>query len=222
MTRGNPTIFKEHGLAHALLDGLTGSEIGAGAHNPFGLRTRNVTLPDGHELYAAYQRWEMGVEPARVDIWAPADHIPVPDTSEDFIMSNHVVQHLPNVIGTFVEWNRIVRDGGYMFMIVPRRDALAADGMCGMTSLVHFVEDYHHRVTLDTHLVEDVPGGRGGHYHTFTPDSLLAVVEWMRSRRLCEWELEAREDIDSKVGNGLTLAFKVRHALSLTDLAKPS
>lgn len=112
VTRGNPTIFREHGLTHALLDGLTGLEIGAGAHNPFGLRTRNVALPDGHELYAAYQRWEMGVEPARVDIWAPADHIPVPDTSEDFIMSNHVVQHLPSVIGTFVEWNRIVRDGG--------------------------------------------------------------------------------------------------------------
>jgi hypothetical protein len=50
-----------------------------------------------------------------------------------------------------------------------------------------------------------------GHYHTFTPDSLLAVVEWMKQNSLCDWELVAREDVDSKVGNGFTLAFRVHH-----------
>jgi hypothetical protein len=28
---------------------------------------------------------------------------------------------------------------------------------------------------------------------------------------LCDWQLAAREDIDTKVGNGFTLAFRVRH-----------
>jgi hypothetical protein len=50
-----------------------------------------------------------------------------------------------------------------------------------------------------------------GHYHTFTPDSLTDVVDWMRAQGLCRWELVAREDIDSKVGNGFTLVFRVRH-----------
>ena len=42
---GSPIVFPEHWLAHELLDGLTGLEIGAAAHNPFGLTTRNVASP---------------------------------------------------------------------------------------------------------------------------------------------------------------------------------
>jgi len=34
--------FKESALAHKLLDGLAGLEIGGSAHNSFGLKTRNV------------------------------------------------------------------------------------------------------------------------------------------------------------------------------------
>jgi ubiquinone/menaquinone biosynthesis C-methylase UbiE len=163
----------------------------------------------------------MGVEPASVDIWAPADNIPVPNASEEFVISSHVVQHLPNVIGAFLEWDRIVRDGGYVFMIVPPKGALPTDESRELTTLAHFVEDYHQRMTLDTHPIAGVPGGRMGYYHTFTPDSLLDVVEWMRQNRSRKWELVAREDVDSKVGNGFTLVFKVRHLQSLSDLRKP-
>ena len=53
-----PGIFREHALAHQLLDGLTGLEIGAAAHNPFGLRTRNVALPEANEFYAELSREE--------------------------------------------------------------------------------------------------------------------------------------------------------------------
>lgn len=53
-----------------------------------------MAIPEGYEFYADYQRREMGVEPAPVDIWAPADRIPVPDASEDFIVSSHILEHL--------------------------------------------------------------------------------------------------------------------------------
>ena len=62
-------IGAEHRFAHELLDGLTGLEIGADAHNPFGLRTRNVASAEGAQFYAEEQR-AMGVEPAGVNIWA--------------------------------------------------------------------------------------------------------------------------------------------------------
>ena len=51
-----------------------------------------------------------------------------------------------------------------------------------------------------------------GHYHTFTADSLTDLVDWMREGGMCQWELVAREDVDSKVGNGFTLVFRVIHA----------
>jgi SAM-dependent methyltransferase len=207
---GEPGIFREHALAHQLLDGLTGLEIGAAAHNPFGLRTRNVALPDANEFYEEYSRQEI-VVPARVDIRAAADAIPVPDRSEDFIISSHVVEHLPNLVAAFVEWDRILRDGGYVFMIVPLKGALPADESRELTSLSHFLEDYEQKMTLDTHPTDGVPGERAGHYHTFTPDSLLEVVRFMCQKGLCSWTLVAREDVDTKVGNGFTLVFKVSH-----------
>lgn len=208
--RPSPTIFPEHRLAHELLDGLTGLEIGAAAHNPFGLKTRNVAAREGYDFYAQEQR-AMGVEPAPADIWASGDCIPAADQSEDFILSSHVVEHLPNVIAALLEWDRIVRGGGYVFMIVPLKGALPEDEPRELTPLSHFIECYRRGWTLDTHPTDGVPGGRMGHYHTFTPDSFMDVVVWMRANGLCDWELVAREDVDSKVGNGFTLVFRVRH-----------
>jgi glycosyltransferase involved in cell wall biosynthesis/SAM-dependent methyltransferase len=209
-----PVIFKEHELAHALLDGLRGLEIGPASHNPFGLQTRNVACPEGVEVYLDDIRQGHVDSAHMIDIWACAESIPVPDRSEDFILSSHVIEHVPNVIAAFIEWNRIVRHDGFVFMIVPLKGALAADFLRDLTSLSHFVEDYRTGMTLDTHPIGDVPGGKFGHYHTFTPDSVLQIVDWMRTERLCDWELVAREDVDSKVGNGFTLVFRVKHAPS--------
>jgi SAM-dependent methyltransferase len=199
---------KEHLLAHLWLDGLQGLEIGASAHNAFGLKTRNVAALDEYERFAAEER-RKGEVPVAVDIWALADALPVPDDHEDFVLSSHVVEHLPNLVGAFLEWNRVTRAGGYIFMIVPLRDALPPDAVRPITPLAHFIEDFRQQATPDTHPFEDVPSGRLGHYHVFTPDSLLKVVRWMRDQGLCNWQLVAREDIDSKVGNGFTLVFRV-------------
>ena len=272
--KGRPVasrVFNEHALAHEFLDGLIGIEIGAATHNPFGLLTRNVAIPEGYEFYTEHQRTEMGIEPPPIHIWASADNLPLPNQSEDFVLTSHVVEHLPNLIDAFVEWDRVVRDGGYLFMIVPLKGALAEDGLRELTSLQHFLDDHERakspRPSLarafwqrfyqldgwllqqrdafaanasalracqyfrqkviygkyaptalmrrllpwNPHSVEGVPGGKLGHYHTFTPDSLLEVVNWMSTQRLCSWELVRREDIDSKVGNGFTLVFRVRH-----------
>src|SRR5262249_36634124 len=165
--RATPAAFPEHQLAHELLDGLSGLEIGAATHNAFGLKTRNVATREGHEFYAEEQQ-ALGVEPAAVDIWATGDRIPVPDQSEDFVLSTHVLEHLPNVVGGFLEWDRIVRHGGYVFMIVPLKGALSADAPRELTSLEHFIECYRRGWSIDTHPTAEVPGGRMGHYHTFT------------------------------------------------------
>jgi len=218
--RATPAAFPEHQLAHELLDGLSGLEIGAATHNAFGLKTRNVATREGHEFYAEEQQ-ALGVEPAAVDIWATGDRIPVPDQSEDFVLSSHVLEHLPNVVGAFLEWDRIVRHGGYVFMIVPLKGALSADAPRELTSLEHFIECYRRGWSIDTHPTAEVPGGRMGHYHTFTPDQLTDLVDWMRGRGLCRWELVAREDVDSKVGNGFTLVFRVRHDHRAATLGSP-
>jgi ubiquinone/menaquinone biosynthesis C-methylase UbiE len=153
----------------------------------------------------------MGVEPAPVDVWAAADGLPLADQSEDFVLSSHVVEHLPNPVAAFIEWHRVVRDGGYVFMIVPIKGVLPEDGPRELTTLDELIGCYRKGYTVESHPLDGVPGGRMGHYHTFTPDSLTDLVDWMRERGLCDWTLVAREDVDSKVGNGFTLAFRVHH-----------
>jgi SAM-dependent methyltransferase len=65
----------------------------------------------------------------------------------DFIITSHIIEHLPDLIAAFLEWDRIVSDGGYVFMIVPHKGALPEDAGRALTRLEHFVEDYHRGMT---------------------------------------------------------------------------
>ena len=118
-------IFPEHRLAHEPLDGLTGLEIGAACYNPFGLNTRNVaTQREQSSTPRSRTRWGRSGPRRHLGL---GDRIPVPDRSEDFVLWSHVLEHLPNLIGAFLEWDRIVSDGGHVFMIVPLKGALPQD-----------------------------------------------------------------------------------------------
>jgi ubiquinone/menaquinone biosynthesis C-methylase UbiE len=55
-----------------------------------------------------------------VDIVSQAWIIPkVKDNSLDFVMSSHVLEHLPNPSVAIEEWIRVVKPGGTVFFIVP-------------------------------------------------------------------------------------------------------
>ena len=88
--------FPESKLAHELLDGLKGIEIGSSAHNGFGLNTINVDRIHHTSLefepYALEQVRLCG-EVAEVDVVAPGDKLPFPDKSYDFVISSHVIEH---------------------------------------------------------------------------------------------------------------------------------
>lgn len=118
-----------------------GLEIGGSSHNSFpGLDTLNVDPFPNHPVFAGEQTKLVGwVLP--VDIEAYADDIPVESDSQDFVISSHVLEHVANVIDTFFEWNRVVRTGGVIFMIVPHRDRTFDAGR-ERTTLQHLWDDY--------------------------------------------------------------------------------
>ena len=74
-------IFPESQLAHKYCKGK-GLEIGAGAHNPFGLNTLNVSLamPVDQE-----QELKMCGKIAPADIHASGDNIPVPEDRKSVV-----------------------------------------------------------------------------------------------------------------------------------------
>jgi SAM-dependent methyltransferase len=210
-----PGYFKasESPLAHLILDGLRGLEIGAAAHNPFGLSTRNVGLseridPQDFQFFRDQQMQFCGAV-APIDIEADAAAIPAPDSSEDFVLHSHVWEHLPDPLGALLEWVRIVRAGGFLFVIVPKRDAADADKDRPITPLAEYVRYYEEGATHATRSAAEGMPIRG-HYNVFSPDTLHAIAEWFNARS----EKERLEEVafletDDKVGNGHTIVWRV-------------
>ncbi|MBC8017590.1 MAG: glycosyltransferase, partial [Verrucomicrobia bacterium] len=192
----------ESALAHKWLDGLAGLEIGSSALNPFGLNTRNVGL--SFEGYIKEQ-CELTGEADTIHIVAPADDIPVPDDSEDFVLSSHVIEHCPDMIKALVEWYRVIKPGGYLYMIIPFRDAAPTDKGRPLTEWDHIFKDYVNQITeKEEPEANGIPFGYG-HYHVFEINQLHGFVQNIFGDRL---ELVDHQNQDDKIGNGFTLVYR--------------
>jgi SAM-dependent methyltransferase len=179
-----------------------GLEIGAGAHNWFSVNSRNVApgvlFPEEHVFYQDAQQSLCGTY-ALVDIEAYADHIPVRDQTEEFILASHVLEHVPDILGTFSEWDRILTVGGIVFLIVPKHDAHPPDRGRPIS-------------TLDQMIVaaaQQISANEAKHLWVFDIPLLLTAVAYTNQHQLTSaWSLIAYEETDSKVGNGHTLVFR--------------
>lgn len=139
----NTYKFPESGHAHKLLDGMLGIEIGARSYQGFGLTTLNVDyLPitpqqeqedssDGHDIAAAKEETKNEVDRQlelagivrQVDVIL-SDNLPFNDGALDFVLVNRQSDADPftwDPILSFCEWGRVVKDGGYLYVILPNK-----------------------------------------------------------------------------------------------------
>lgn len=199
------TFFPESALAHELLDGLTGLEVGGAMHNAFGLDTINVDrVPTDHPDFAPYAAEQirignMGTGGAvmPVDIVAPGDCIPVADQSFDFVISSHVIEHFYDPISAIKEWMRISRQ--YIFIICPQRDALESDKDKPLTGLDEHVERFSQPDKFST----------DEHHSRWTPESFCDMVMWICNTPFGRgWDLYKWLAVDDKAGNGMTIVLR--------------
>ena len=186
--------FKESALAHQLLDGLTGLQIGGSAHNDFGLDTLNVDYSDDMDTTFKKEEIEYCGETLPVDIVANGDNVPVPDKSFDFIVSSHNVEHFFDPIKAMKEWIRIARK--YVYIICPQPDADPTDVGKPVTGL----EELERRHAGDIPFPE-VDDHR--HWTRWTCETF---------REMCAfygWHVSHWQDPDDKVGNGFTIVIDV-------------
>jgi SAM-dependent methyltransferase len=89
------------------------------------------------------------------DIVADANAIPRPDASFDYVLSSHVLEHVPNTIKTLNEWLRVLKPGGVMFTILPHAER-TIDRFRRVTTLEHHLEDFANGIddTDRTHFEE--------------------------------------------------------------------
>ena len=79
----------------------------------------------------------------------------IEDSSYDFLLSSHSLEHVANPIKALKEWKRIIRPGGKLVLILPDK-RYTFDNRREYTSLAHLVEDYNRGTDENdtTHLEE--------------------------------------------------------------------
>jgi SAM-dependent methyltransferase len=140
--------------------------------------------------------------PGRQFILEAVDLAPIPDSSYDFVLSSHTLEHIANPLRALREWMRVLRSGGILILVVPHH-ADTFDRRRPVTTLAHLIDDDRNGVGEDdlTHLPEilelhdlalDPPAGEAAafrarserneenrclHHHVFDEALVAALLE---------------------------------------------
>jgi hypothetical protein len=147
------TSHQESALAHQLLDGLSGIEIGGSAFDPFnipGCRNVDFTADFGTVFKEEERRLAGTVLP--VDLVAPGDQLPFPDESLDYVAHLHVLEHFFDPVAAIKEWC-MLRPGGIVYAIVPHA-ARNGDQHRSRTTLAELLDRHAGRVEHTPYLDE--------------------------------------------------------------------
>jgi SAM-dependent methyltransferase len=208
-------------IANRYLSG-EGIEIGA-LHNPLPLpraaRVRYIDRLPVTELRAHYPELEQ--EPfVQVDIIDDGERLAtIPDSSLDFVVANHFLEHTQDPVGTLLNSFRVLRPGGVLYLAVPdKRHTFDIDRP--VTSFEHVLRDFEDGPDVSrrdhfeewTRLVDKVPEdeipGRleqlmqldySIHYHVWTQREALELLTAVRERLDLDFDIELMERIESEV-----------------------
>lgn len=128
--------------------------------------------------------------------------------SLDFVIANHVLEHLPCALCALRAWARVLRPGGVVFAAIPNMAHTFDRDRDGPTPAAHHLADLRdpvaaargvvdHAMERDVKEAADLPGramtraqaeaflaspaGPGLHLHTFTPESIFDLVAAARA-----------------------------------------
>lgn len=126
----------------ALLRGK-GIEIGA-LQNPVYARHLKIRYVDRLPLEALFEQYPelRGQKLVAPDILDDAEALTtIRPLSQDFVIANHVIEHMANPIKALLSWSNVLKRGGRLFLAVPdKRFTFDKDRPC--TELAHLFEDY--------------------------------------------------------------------------------
>ena len=113
-----------------------GLEIGPG-NNPRCDPERTVFLD---KFPSRYDR-------VKIDIISDASLIPLDDSSFDYLLSSHCLEHMPDTIGTLKEWLRVIKPGGRLIQILPH-SGRTWERHRSLATLEHHIRDHANKVDL--------------------------------------------------------------------------
>ena len=213
-------------VATALLKGR-GLEIGA-LHNPLRIRGRRARVEYGDRLPrdAAAELYELPVE-SLVDpthLLSADDLGSIPSEQFDFLVSNHLLEHLADPITAVEEWLRVLKPGGLLFLSVPgfrgnlydyRRDPVRIDHLRQVTGLrgrpdevARHKREHWREVARDVELMDENSPDFATrvddlaavdypiHFHVYDATSVRQILEHVQATGSCGLDVVFRYGLD--------------------------
>ncbi len=78
----------------------------------------------------------------------------IPDASQDFLIANHVLEHVSNPLQVLSNWGRILKLDGILFVSVPIAEK-CFDKDRPLTSMQHFIDDFDICIREEKELFQD-------------------------------------------------------------------
>ena len=122
-------------------EGIEVGPLNAPLEVPAGVKVHYIDRMSVEELRKHYPELA-GINLADVDIIADGETLSsIQDNSWDFVIANHMIEHCQNPIGALVNFLRVVKPEGIVYMGVPdKRHTFDRDRP--LTSLDHLIRDY--------------------------------------------------------------------------------
>jgi SAM-dependent methyltransferase len=187
-----------------------GIEIGALAWPlslPDGVLCRNVDVYSTEELRQTYPEFKDLIVP--VEVMDDGQNLTKFSTcSLDFIIANHVLEHVVNVIRTIKRWYDVLKDDGILFLSVPDR-RFTADQIRERTPLSHLLYEFENHVSeiSEDHCIDNliawngIPREKisaemiahcrkiGVHNHCWECEDILQLFQVLFSKKVMRYEL---------------------------------
>jgi SAM-dependent methyltransferase len=206
---------------------LRGDGIEIGALNlPLGVhrkaRVRYVDRLSVEEQRREYPEFA-GAKLPHVDVIGSAEDLsPFEDSSLDFVIANHLLEHLEDPIAALLEFERVLRPGGVVYLGLPDpRRTFDCDRE--LTSVSHLFRDHENGVLtsrrdhyvdwarhvvhvqpadLDRYVETQMSDAYSIHFHCWQPDTFLDFFVAVREKVGLDFEVaafappESEEDIE--------------------------
>ena len=150
-----------------------------------------------------------GFDLVDVEYVCPADDLhSIPTDSQDFLIASHVFEHLPNPIGWLMEFYRVCKNEGIIYLTVPEKTR-TGDKFRTRTPLSHMIDDYKspsserdlehfrehiHMSPIDTDAFEKEAKilqktSESFHYHVFLEEDVIDIINWCNRNIAVHFEI---------------------------------
>ena len=184
-------------IVNKYLYGLKGIEIGGASHADFGIDAINIDILDRKNsninINNSYQIQICGYF-KEVNLISKGDDLPFKDNTVDFVFTSHVIEHFYDPIKALKEWYRVIKKGGYIFIIAPHKER-TLDKDRERTTLKELIDRHQGILQADNQ-------SSGTHHSVWITEDFLELCEYLHLN-VIEYQ-----DIDDAVGNGFTIVIK--------------